>query len=263
MTLCYLKPALGSIAALTAAAVFGTRPSILKIKSFVLIGLCTFAAVLHLHADVVVSVTGTSTGGGSSVGGIFSQVLVSSWSSLNAYSDVKVSAELGTFDPTTTGTAFLMNMIGPGTTTANQIATANYTVSSPNSTLIPLFSRLDLLSGSYYLVLAGPTNGNVFWRQTFNDATITTAPSVALTDFGFAHTAGTGVVNFGYFPSSEFALTPNLRCEAYGDGNSGPRARVVAAIWQGFAVVAFGKRPVRITLACQLQSRRRMDVVRT
>ena len=177
MTLRDRKPTLAAVAELTAAPVFGTLSSILGAKSFVLIGLCAFAAVSHLHADVIVSLTGTSAGGGSSLGGIFPQVLVSSWSSVNAYSDVTVSAELGTFDPTTTGTAYLMNMIGPGTTTANQIATADYTVSSPNSTLIPLFTELDLLPGSYYLVLTGPTNGNAFWRQTFNDATITTAPA--------------------------------------------------------------------------------------
>jgi hypothetical protein len=52
--------------------------SILRTKSLVRIGLCMVAAVSHLNGDIIVSVTGTRAGGGSSLGGIFPQVLVSS-----------------------------------------------------------------------------------------------------------------------------------------------------------------------------------------
>jgi hypothetical protein len=76
-----------------------------------------------------------------------------------------------------TGTVFLMSMIGPGATTANQIAAGNYSVNSADSADVILFSGLELAPGTYYLVLAGPTTSNAFWRQTLAPPTIVTAVS--------------------------------------------------------------------------------------
>jgi hypothetical protein len=103
-------------------------------------------------------------------------------------------------------------------------------------------------------------NGNAFWRQTFNDAMITTAPGAALTDFGFAHTVGAGMVNFNYFPASVFAPTPDLDVRFIVTGTPVPEPAFWLLFGTVLAFVTFWKRRVRSILATRAQRRGRVGV---
>jgi hypothetical protein len=144
----------------------------------------------------VVSVTGSpstcaSTGGnlGDPTTGIVTAV---SWSQTSGYSNVTISAALDDLDgPTLTQfAAYLTTSIGPGTTAAQQIATANVTapqVGSPTATLTTIFTGLTLPPGTYYLTIYGSVNGPVLgpdcWTFSTGAPTIVTAAGVAgLTD---------------------------------------------------------------------------------
>jgi PEP-CTERM motif len=103
------------------------------------------------------------------------------WSLTGTYTNVTITAEI---DPGSgsgqSGTAFLMTQIGPGTTVADQIATATFTASGSSFTaqLNTLFTGLTLGPGNYYLVLSSPVG--LGWEDAMAGATTTTAPDVSL-----------------------------------------------------------------------------------
>ena len=84
-------------------------------------------------------------------------LLTAAWSQSDTFSDVSIAAKLDGANGTVSGTAYLTTRIGPGTTTADEIARHDYSISSPvfQPELETLFSGLTLRPGTYYLVLSG------------------------------------------------------------------------------------------------------------
>lgn len=89
-----------------------------------------------------------------------------SFETTQSYSNVSFTPELVdsfTSDPPITGTAYLMTQIGPGTTTADQIASGNFTFPySTNGIFQPIgvyqtvLQGIDIGPGTYYFLLTGP-----------------------------------------------------------------------------------------------------------
>src|SRR5215472_2994643 len=109
------------------------------------------------RANTIVSVTGPL-----SIGFVVSNTesLAATWSQANTYSDVTITALLhATFpDQTSEGDAYLTTRIGPGTTSADEIARSHFSTIPGESFLIPLFSGLTLGPGSYFLTLGSTSN---------------------------------------------------------------------------------------------------------
>src|SRR5579872_3534422 len=110
--------------------------------------LLTFATVLLsaglASAGTVYSVTGTPNDFAYTLGGTSDQMLVSSWTQTGSYTNVSISAVLGSGEAIS---VYLTNQIGPGTTVANEIATTSITPGSSPQTET-LFSGLSLGAGS-------------------------------------------------------------------------------------------------------------------
>jgi hypothetical protein len=147
------------------------------------------------------------------LGGQFSNVVATSWTQASSFSDITIDASLASSDPTfRTGTAYLMNAIGPGTTPASEVvAPANFTAplgdTAGANPLTVLFSGLSLEPGTYYLVLAAPFRNDLFgsplvW-QIPTSPTITTAASVTLGSSFLANTSFSTVDPFA--PASDFS----------------------------------------------------------
>lgn len=98
---------------------------------------------------------------------------------------------------TSTGTFYLMTRVGPGTTTASELARASFSVTSSyvNPQLVQLFSGLTLGPGTYYLVGSGSGGG---WQHTDNP-TVTKAPGISLTAENFQ-----AVIYDPYIPGNNF-----------------------------------------------------------
>lgn len=116
----------------------------------------------------------------------FSQVVMASWTSTVSFTGVSVSGEFGA-DPSTSFTAFLMTSVGPGTTSADQIASVTVTPPSSDSRSLTLFTGLNLGPGTYFLVLCGPaTSSLAFWYQ-YTSPLVSTATGVGAGTFGVAN----------------------------------------------------------------------------
>jgi hypothetical protein len=153
-------------------------------------------------------------------GGCFSQVLMASWSSLVAYDNVSIFAEVGADNSSASLTAYLTTQIGLGTTAANQIASVTLTPQAYDSPALSLFSGLNLGPGTYYLVLSGPATETSFsyWYQYSSPATYVAA-QVSAGSFGMANVAdSSSSVNTSYAPASVLDLTgaPSLSIEVVG-----------------------------------------------
>lgn len=128
-----------------------------------------------LKADtIVVSVPGPLNAGGYGI--LASGAAASSWSSTLTYTGVSIATMLaGTPLGPVPGTAYLTTRIGPGTTTANEIARANVLFPTPTG-LVTLFSNLTLPPNTYYLVLGSsvPEGKQGLWLDAYTcDASFT------------------------------------------------------------------------------------------
>jgi hypothetical protein len=115
---------------------------------------------------------------------------VAGWSQTQTYINVTITAEIDPgLSPGATGTFYLMTQIGPGTTTANQIATTTVTATGPefNSVLETLFTGLTLGPGNYYLVFGSPNE--LGWAMA-------PAGITPVTDTGVTYTLN-GIENVG------------------------------------------------------------------
>jgi len=87
------------------------------------------------------------------------------WTQTGTYSDVTIGANLATNNglSTSTGTAYLMTQLGPGTTAADEV-TAPFAISVSGNpglnTMTQLFSHLTLGPGTYFLLI-DPTSINM------------------------------------------------------------------------------------------------------
>lgn len=86
------------------------------------------------------------------------------WTQTGTYNNVTIGANLATDNglSTSTGTAYLMTQLGPGTTAANEVTTPFAISVSGNpglNNMTQLFSHLTLGPGTYYLLI-NPTSIN-------------------------------------------------------------------------------------------------------
>jgi MYXO-CTERM domain-containing protein len=120
---------------------------------------------------------------------------VVTWTQTGSYTGVSIGANLGTANglSTSTGTAYLMDLIGPTATSLNEV-TAPFSISvtgNPSiNTMTPLFSGLSLGPGTYYLVINPTSTG----QSDSLDWALTGTPLQTL-DSGV--TQGTDLTNSG------------------------------------------------------------------
>ncbi len=119
-----------------------------------------------------------------------------------SYSNVTISADLiGNF----TGTVYLTNQIGPGTTAAaNEIAVATFTSSNPGNTLVgtlqPVMTGVTLQPGTYYLVFTGAQVSG-FAQGIQNTLSPTITADVGASQDGFLYYTDSPS---GYVPTDSF-----------------------------------------------------------
>jgi hypothetical protein len=144
-----------------------------------------------------------------------------SWTQASTYDDVSISGFFaGVGLSGGAGTVYLMDQIGPGTTTSNEIASTTFSATFGQTSSTLLFSGLTLGPGTYYLLMlsdnasngtAGP--GGIAWAvpDAFTD---TTAPGASI---------GSGFVVFSsapYAPASDITPISSLDFALSVSGNS-------------------------------------------
>lgn len=204
-----------------------------RILALVGISLCLASLALPATATTILSVSGPH---GSTLSlGSTHQALVASWSSTSAYSGVSVSFQ-SNFGPFT-GTAYLMTQIGPGTTSAQQVAVASYSAASATPALTNLFSGLTLGAGTYYLVLTSNSAGGWDTPYTAGPAVVSLAPGVTR-GAQFIVNDGNGVPDLSYFPASSFsALNAVYDLELEVTGSLVPEPSRLLLLGLGFALL--------------------------
>jgi hypothetical protein len=163
------------------------------------------------------SISGTSGGQGG--------ILAVSWTETGSFTNVSIGAVLASSNglSTATGTAYLMNLIGPSATSANEVTTpfSGISVAGNNSlNEIPLFSGLSLGPGTYFLVIV-PTDFN---QIDSLDWDLTNPGSVALGS-GVTQNSDEDVSGSpaGFGPASTFVNQTNRQLfSVTGDAASGP-----------------------------------------
>jgi hypothetical protein len=113
-----------------------------------------------------------------------SSVVATSWSQSKSYAGVSIAAlvDSAIVGQTPTANAYLTTRIGPGTTTADEIAHTQFTVPaelpvcSPNScgAMVTLFSGLSLGPGNYFVTISpnATSIGEVGWFPALNPTVI-------------------------------------------------------------------------------------------
>ena len=156
--------------------------------SVVLTACCLFA--VPLQADNVIN-TINGAAGFAILGGPpdARRTLEAAWNQTSAFSNVGVAAMIDPGESETeshsfSGTAFLMNQIGPGTTVANEIGHSPFTVTGTafNPTLVTLFTGLTLPSGTYYLILTAAVGQTGGWENADVPTLVVAAPGVTLVE---------------------------------------------------------------------------------
>ncbi len=182
-----------------------------------LVTLCSYSS-----ADTIVSVTDAAIPVSRAtffLGGQFSNAVAASWTQAASFSNITIDASLVSIDGSfRSGTAYLTNAIGSGTTPASEIvAPADFMAPLGNPfgpvPLTVLFSGLNLGSGTYYLVLSAPfrneTDGSPLRWQIATDPVITKAASVTIGNTFEADTSDSTVDPFP--PASRFLVDPRDR----------------------------------------------------
>lgn len=156
----------------------------------------------NIQAQTTVISTVSGDGGFDLLG---NQVNMAAWSQTDLYSNLTISAELDGVGSTINGTAYLMAQVGPGATTANQIASDNFIVSALpfGPDLTTLFTGLTLGPGTYYLVITASGGG---WEISDASATTVMAPGVALVDGNY--TTYPSNIDQPYPPDDTFTSAP-------------------------------------------------------
>ena len=175
------------------------------------------------HAATTIAVTDSTlplNQGDFFLGGLYSNVVAASWGQSTTVTNATIAASLQSSDPAfRTGTAYLMNAIGPGTTAANQVVppvsfTAPFDLATFDfpAPLTILFTGVTLGPGTYYLVLTAPFSGPfsttpfpspLGWKYA-NHPVINSAPAVNIGLTFAANTLNTSVNS--YAPSSSFGI---------------------------------------------------------
>jgi hypothetical protein len=172
-------------------------------------------ATIAARADAIAGVTG-----GTVIGIEVNDPEGISWTQTGSYKDVTISAFLSSIGGNNgTGTIYLTDQIGPGTTTANQIAeTAVSGLATTPATATTLFTGLDLGPGTYYLITASNLGGGGLGWNDYDGATA--IPGISGTnnfdEFGQGEAAyppassffTVGTNEFGFEVTGNIAATP-------------------------------------------------------
>jgi hypothetical protein len=159
------------------------------------------------HASVVIAEVAPQSGtliGGNNI----AAASAISFTTTSAFTDITISALFysNTFGATGSGTAYLTNSIGPGTTEgANEVAKVSLTdLPSPFTTSTPetVFTGLSLAAGTYYVILANDAGSpGAGWGGAASPV-VTTSPGVTIGYFS------TNFIDPGlladYSPASDF-----------------------------------------------------------
>jgi hypothetical protein len=182
-------------------------PQIMKIMKFpVAFVFATLAVAQHVQIRAETIISNPSTNGLGCIVIYIGQGYGLGWTQTNAYSDVRVSARLGSFGASgQTGRAYLTTMIGPGTSVVNEVASTNFTFPLQSSE-VSLFQGLHLAAGSYYLSIIGDSsNWGSCWQS--GDQLAGTNFVIAAADVSFMGSFGAaGGILSSYFPGSSFHL---------------------------------------------------------
>jgi hypothetical protein len=209
-------------------------------------------AVLPLGATTIIStINGLAGYTGLGTFATIVQAAESSWMQTGTFSGVNIAAEIdpagsSSVSHTSTGTAYLMTQVGPGTTPANELANAPFSVTGTqfNPTLVTLFTGLTLGPGIYYLVLSAPASQSAGWDIADIPTTPTTAPGVTLVD---GNLRGPEAL---YPPSTNFSNAFGNLLEYSVTGNAVPEPSTLVLFFAGFAGLAIcNRRRVRSRMA--------------
>jgi hypothetical protein len=158
----------------------------------------SFLVSIPLGAETIISTDVGTTGCCYAILSAFNAE--AGWSLTGTFDDVTITAEI---DPGTgsglSGTAYLMTQIGPGTTVADQLATATFTASG--SAYVPqlntLFTGLTLGPGDYYLVLSSADG--LGWNDAVRGTAPVTASGVSLLSLNYTDSPA------AYAPAGNFS----------------------------------------------------------
>jgi hypothetical protein len=169
-----------------------------------------FVSIGTMLGSTIISVAGAAV----STGGLIldpEQSLVASWTASGAYTDVTISVNLLGPPGDYSGTAYLTDAIGSGTSLVDQIGAAPFnvdiTTTPPFQRTVVVFSGLSLDAGTFYLTLssgASASSGFAWSVASPSSTTITTGAGV---------TRNTDLSSFGntqdaYSPASGFSTPP-------------------------------------------------------
>jgi len=163
-----------------------TRKPLLRVRLMILFA-AAMIGVPSALAETIVSVSGTASDN-FAVDTPIDQILAVSWTTSSAFSNVSIAVEVGNYDAGGSSIfAYLTTAIGPGETSANQIAAYNFSAGAGPET-DTLFSGLSLGAGTYYLVLSG--NFSQWWGTGgASSATTDTGAGVTFGSDSFTNTA--------------------------------------------------------------------------
>jgi hypothetical protein len=201
--------------------------------------------VAPLGAEIMVSTIDDSAHSYAPLENIVAQEV--SWMQSDAFSNVSIAVEIDpggslTISHSFSGTAYLTTDLGPGTTSADEIADTSFSVTGTafNPTLETLFDGLTLGPGTYYLVLVGSSGSGIGgvcgWEVDMVSSPVTTGPGITIVDkHGYSPIVG-------YPPANTFS-TPYLYSLQYSvTGDEVPEPST-AVLWSaGLAVFVFSVR---------------------
>ena len=169
-------------------------------STFLIIALIANAAAAFAGTVTIVSDSGPWSGGEQ-----FGLWVGETWTQSGSYSGVTIAADLagtgGVSPHVGTGTAYLMEQLGPGTTAANEVAAPfDVTAPPPSITMTTLFSGLTLGPGTYYLLVDETNPGDLAWLSA-------NSPSFTL-DSGVTDVSSFGISGSvaSFSPASSFKL---------------------------------------------------------
>lgn len=165
-----------------------------------------------------------------------------SWTQSSTFDNVSITADLYNLSGVdTTGTFYLLDALGPGTTAAvDEIARVSVSSSSAGTATFSLFSGLTLGPGTYYLTYEyDPQTASLFWSEAVPGATVTLDASVsALTNY-----VPTGPAD-PYAPATDFTTASRI-FPIFSITSADPRTVPEPATWGLLAMAlasAFGVR---------------------
>ena len=175
-----------------------------------------FTVGVVLHAANIINTSGSNSFGFSG-----QPAFVTAWNQTTGYSGVSIVmplADLSSGGPIggVEGTVYLMNRIGPGTTTANQVAAPVQISGLTNAfTPITLFTGLTLPPGNYYVVLVPTNSSPMSMSPDGTNVSVVVTTGTAVTTLG----VGVPLTLAAYPPASTVTLTTpgNLYLNVTGD----------------------------------------------